>query len=213
MRLTEKDKKVIELIEKWGFVTAEDLRYMLGLKDVTGVKWRLNRLVENGLLSRGKVFVVGKFVYFKGSLQKIDIANYDHDQRVKILAKVLADKLCCDYITEKELRREARQETGIVGLTKKIPDLLLVKDGIKIAVEVELSQKDKKRQTKNIEHYVNELSAGKYNQVFYYCGSDAIKSRLKMIVEAKNMSNYIKTELISSILPEDWQKSSAIIKK
>lgn len=203
---------MVELVEKWGFVTVEDLGYMLGLKD-TAIKWRLNRLIENEILSRGKVFVIGKYVYFKGSLQKIDIANYDHDQRIKKLAKVMTDKLGCDYITEKELRREARKETGIAGLTKKIPDLLLVKDGIKIAVEIELSQKDTKRQTKNIEHYVKELSAGKYNQVFYYCGSEAIKNRLKMIVDAKNVSNYIKIELISTQLPEDYSKSNAIIKK
>ena len=198
MRLTDEDKKLISLIEKWGEMKIEDVQEWLEKKNRNAVVWRLNRLVENGILKREKT-VFGFYVYTPLKFKGVDVASYEHDQIVKKLCLKLSKELNCDYLTVRELRSLARRDMGIVGLSVKVPDFILLKGEKKIAIEVELTQKNLKRQRELIEKYVSQLQKGEYMQVFYYCGSQAIKDRLDKITTEKNVSNHIIAKLLENV--------------
>lgn len=197
MRLTEEDRKLIKLIEKWGEMKIEDVQEWLEKKNRNSVVWRLNRLVKNEIIKREKL-VFGWFVYEPTNYKGVDIANYEHDQIAKKLCLKLSKELDCDYLTSRELRSLARRDLGIAGLSAKIPDFTLIKNDKKIAVEIELTQKNLKRQRELIEKYINQLQKKEYMQVFYYCGSQAIKERLEQITIEKNVQNFIFIKLLEN---------------
>lgn len=196
MRITEEDRKLLGLIEAWGYLTVEDVCLMMGYKAESSAKWRLKRLVEAEEIRREKS-ILGKFIYCTKDFKRLDIAGYDHEQKLKRLAVTESKRLDCEYVTIRQLRSEARQELGIAGLTKKVPDFLLVKEGKTIAVELELSQKNLARQRANIDKHIDNLQQGEYRQVFYYCGSEAILQRVQQISAEKKMSQFISAVLFS----------------
>ena len=74
----------------------------------------------------------------------------------------MSEKHKCSYETDRQIRRTEPQ-------LLKIPDFSLIKDGKKIAVEVELTAKSKKRMCDNIDKYLEMLARNIYVQVFYFC--------------------------------------------
>lgn len=198
MRLTEKDRELVRLIERWGFMRVEDVCKFQKYKNKNSAVWRLNRLVEHGLIKREKS-VLGFFLYMPLSYRGIDIAAFPHDQTVKYLALHLSEEMGCEYLTLRELRSAARVDEGVAGLTKKVPDFILVQSDKRIAIEVELSQKPLKRQRENIDRYLDSLQKQEFVQVFYYCGSYAILERIRQITTENGVSHLIK----STRLPEE----------
>ena len=194
--LTEKDKEMLSLIERWGYMSAVDLCKFLDRSN-NAVVVRLKKLLNYELIK--KVRYGYSFQYLALNKKRIDIINFEHDKIAKYLALYLSKKYMCGYNTLYELRSEAKIHEGITGLTKKIPDFILVKDGKKIAVEVELSQKPLKRQRLIIDKYIYILHNKEYMQVLYYCASQAIYDRIQLITKEKNISEYIKCHL----LPEE----------
>lgn len=198
MRLTEEDKKLITLIEKWGEMKIEDIQTWLEKKNRNSVVWRLNRLTENKIIKREKI-AYGFYVYTPINYKGTDIASYEHNQIAKKLCLKLSKELACNYLTIRDLRSLAKRDMGIAGLSVKVPDFVLVKEDKKIAVEVELTQKNLKRQRELIEKYMLQLQKKEYIQVFYYCGSTAIKERLEKIIIEKNLANYIIVNLLEAV--------------
>ena len=198
MRVTEKDKKLVELVERWGFLTIEDVIKICGFKNQNAAVWRLKRLTKNNIIKREKS-ILACYFYVPLDYRGIDLATLEHDQVAKHLCLRWSRDNQCGYQTARELRSAARVNDGVAGLTKKIPDFVLIKDGKKIACEVELTQKSLARQRENIERYVGCLMRKEFMQVNYFCGSVAILERLKLIIADKRMENFIRVSLIQDL--------------
>lgn len=173
----------------------EDVCLFNGYKNRNSAVWRLNRLVENKLIQREKC-VFGFYIYVPNDFKGLDVASFGHDQTAKNLAHILSQQYKCQYKTIRELRSEAYLDMGVLGLSKKIPDFVLVQNERNIAIEVELSQKSIKRQRTNIEKYIESLAKGDFMLVMYYCGTEAIKARVDAITAEKGVQELIKTNIL-----------------
>ena len=183
MRLTEKDQAVMNEIGRWGYLTADETQLLTGEAAYSFVSRRLKRLFDNGYVKREKIYT-GEYVYYLKNLREINFVNFKHEHKTKELALFLKNKLKCEYFTPKELRGQIRGKESIKTINPKIPDLILIKNNQKIAVEVELHQKDFQRQRENIAKYKTSLATGEFVNVVYYCSTEAIKTRIdKLAVE------------------------------
>lgn len=208
MRITEKDRALMGLVDKWGFLTVLDVELMSGLKS-SAVQWRLNRLANVGMLKREKIILTGEFAYLPRNARRgVNIQEFEHDQTVKRLAmyfkaegenKSEAPEIK-EIITERELRHAAAVDSGILGLSRKVPDFILATvDGRKIAVEVELTAKHKPRLAAHIKKCGESVIKNKIDIILYACGTDAIKKR----VDAEAARQGLQSRIMSFILPEN----------
>jgi len=205
MRLTDKDKELIKLIDRWGFMSVKDICKIQGYKNENLAVWRLKRLVENHLIKREKS-VFGYYFYVPADFRGVDLATVEHDQTAMHLCLALCRMHKVEYLTIRELRSAARVNEGVVGLSRKVPDFVLVnKDGQQIACEVELSQKSLTRQRENIGRYVECLARNEYSKVWYFCGSGAILERVKGLIQERKMGQRLEYNLISAIYKKEGQ--------
>jgi len=186
LEVTEKDYQLIELVDRWNYLTVEEIALLLRKAEST-IKWRVKRLIDLKLLKRDRE-LIGKDVYFK-KVNRFKLPYYNHDHSIKVLATYLSKKYDCEYATPKELVSDLLKTKGVSFLGAKVPDLLLLKDGKKIAIESEITQKQMKRQEANLDKYKDDLSFGNYSMVIYFCGSEAIKERLDKIILDKGIIN------------------------
>lgn len=205
IRITEKDHELIKLVEKWGFLTALDVQLMNGLS-ASAVQWRANRLAGVGMLKREKIILTGEFAYLpREARRNVNIMEFEHDQTVKRLAVYLKTEAqynpeapkVKDIITEKQLRHEAAFESGIIGLSRKVPDFIIVaEDGFKMAVEVELTAKHKPRLTAHIKKCGEAIIKNQFSMILYVCSTEAIKKRIDAETAAQGLQSCIRTALL-----------------
>ena len=191
MRFTKEDDKLLSLITAWGYLTVDEITLLLNSKDEKNktTYWRVNRLYKENLILRqktpyGNIFTSKKFHTF-------NVAGYFHYNYVKKLAHKLSTFYNCGYITDRQLRSYELLEFDKIGLTSKIPDLVLIKDNRKVAVEAELTPKSIKRLRNNIEKYIILLAKDVYEQVFYFA-DQATRIRIRRIAAEKGVAK-IKT--------------------
>ena len=192
MRLTVEDRKLMALLDAWGYLTAGEIADFLGKHEKTA-QWRVTRLLQAGFIRREKT-PFGHYIYTVMDFRGFNIAGHDHYAMVKTVARELSAKYQCGYITERQMRSADQLERGGLA-TGKWPDFVLAKDAKEIAVEVELSTKNTKRIRKIIENYITLLKKGVYVQVWYYCKTKAICKKINMVA-AENGSPRIKTFLL-----------------
>jgi len=195
MRLTAQDKGLVELIERWGFMSVEDVCIFQRYKNRNSAVWRLKRLVDGGVIRREKI-IFGFFIYTVLDFHGVNIATFEHDQTAKRLALYLSNNLKCDYKTITELRSTARLELGVAGLTKKIPDFVLMQGEQRIAVELELSQKNLARQRAVFDKYIEAFNRRECHKVFFYCGSKAILDRVRQVITEKRLQQAASAALL-----------------
>jgi len=202
MRLTDRDKLLIELIERWGYMSIDDVCKIFKLKNANSAVWRTKRLVDYGIIKREKS-ILGCYHYMPHDSRGVNISTLEHNQVVKFLCLSQAERLKCDYITERELLREAAIDGRLdtPGPEKKpaqrIPDFVLIRSAdYRVACEVEMSQKTIKRQREIMSQYREALMGKQYKQVWYFCGSEAIKSRISEVIKGEELDKWVKAALI-----------------
>jgi len=193
--VTAKDEELLNLFDDWGYLTVDELMLFMGLAKQS-IVWRVKRLVELKLLKRS-FEPIGTYVYFVKT-NGFNLQNYEHEHACKQAMQTLKTKLQCEAVDSKRIKGELIKSKGVQFLGVKVPDLLLVKDHQKIAIEIELNQKQTQRQKENLIKYRDDLALGLYVQVVYYCKTDAIKNRIDILLETLKMEG-IKSNLLSSI--------------
>jgi len=194
--VTEKDYDLINLINRWHYLTIEEMTILTG-KAMQTMAWRANRLVELKLLKKKKE-LISREVYFQGT-NPFKLTYYNHDHSVKILANKFSKQYNCDYLTSKEIKSNLIKKNGVNFLGVKVPDLILLKDDKKIAIESEITQKAKNRQKINLDKYKDDLSFNLYSLVIYVCETKAIKERLDKVIIEKEIEG-LKTILFQEVI-------------
>ncbi len=101
------------------------------------------------------------------AVRHISIATIRHQLAVvNVYLNLLNDK-SIEFVTERELRD---QNKG-----RYLPDGMIIKDNQKIALEVELTAKSKKRISKILNQYRKDFS---YQSVWYFCGDNQVMNQL-----------------------------------
>lgn len=173
IEVTHRDELIFSLIKKLGWVRQDDIARFLNMDYA---KEEVNHLIRNiGYRLQKHDYIIKKKVltahpsywcFSKFGAQmcggiaepKFVLQNIRHDN---LVAKVLIDLLQkgeAEVKTEFELKHEVVWEKG---KKVKLPDLLI--DG-RVAVEVELTQKNSARMSS----IVREYKFGKYEEVIYY---------------------------------------------
>ena len=200
MKITDDDIELLKLIDNHYLVT-RDFVQIYTKKHEKSVYRRMKLLVDNNYLIKfdtpikyiinADIFIIGKKgmklinSHYKFS-NKLRIKNIEHTLgllEIELdLINIYKDELKKIY-TEKELFYEIKQTSESIDeyllAIKYEPDIIVeLKSGMKIAVEYERTQKVKTRILDKAKNYTFELGTGKYNEVVYYCGTNAIYNYL-----------------------------------
>lgn len=79
-------------------------------------------------------------------------------------------------ITEKEILSETKKEIGQTGRQERVPDIVISKNGEKIAIELEIAPKSPARLKAIINHYARQR---KYDQVWFYRQKQSVRQKIE----------------------------------
>lgn len=164
---------------------------------------RLRKVISVGLLSYERVIhnKPGCYTVTKeGSkmdsielpaIRQISLAKYNHAKLIADLSIKLSEQYQTRFIPERELRFEMDWEG--VGNRGHLPDGALDVEDKRVAIEVELSTKGKRRLQNIVKSYLKNFQ---YKEVWYFCGSKEVKN---LVQEQARGHDFIKVHLLS-----DW---------
>ncbi len=203
LRLTARDLALLYWINSVGFVTIEQIALRLKIAKPTAYI-RAKKLVTHGYLLHERIFhgmagiyrVTRLGVQVSGSalppLNRVSLASYHHDILVTTLSLHLINRWGGKIIPERELRHG--DGLDVFGKKGHTPDgIFLLKDH-KMAIEVELSKKGKRRRNQIFHYYLKNFE---YQEVWYFCGSSDIQRQMLPFLEK---ASFIKTYSIGDFL-------------
>jgi hypothetical protein len=209
-RITERDRDIITLINKFGFMTADRLGKIYSISQ-SRVHRRLKILCDKNLLRHNRLLSAYPGAYwptkdgkelsgsFLTPIHAPRLATFEHDLKVIDVYIDIKEKYgdSVNWLTSREIlsRRitEARStREAFQALKSKIPDAILVRGDKKFAVEIELSTKSRQRLRKILAGYAASLAQGTLNSVLYYTTRQTIAERLERLIEEANLSEYFR---------------------
>lgn len=185
MQLTQRDLALFEFINQFGFCETLhlSLRFNLKPKRVNKVT---RRLVEQGYLIKEKDFY-GKHALYRLTpksaqftalppLSKLALGQYKHTKSlIHLYLKLRKHYPDAQWISERTLISEKCADG--VGEFGHIPDAILQLNDKHIAIEVELTCKNKKRLAAIVKGYTTNFSV---QEVWYFCAKEVLSSVKKV---------------------------------
>ena len=207
MRLTPRDLEVLRFAVRHGMVTPEQLATRFFTAAPLALR-RLRALEAAGLLVRDRVLVAAPPVVHATRAgtrlaacdlapASLDLARITHNLAlVDLSEELLAAHPGGAWTTERELRRDrmrAARAGGRWDRQRRVPDgLLRLADGIRVAVELDLTPKRSARL---------DLLAGAYavdrdvDTVWWYLPSEVAVSRMRTLVAERGLEHLIEPRL------------------
>lgn len=185
MRLTNRDLQLMVWINQMGFATINQIQAWLGVAQSTAYG-RLKKLTQHGFLMHENLLQAKPGFYrvstmgaeISGSelppLRHINMGTLVHDVKLVRLSQVLLKRFGGEYISERQLRHH-EGKFGF-GESSHIPDGELFFENKRVAIELELSKKGKRRLEKIFTQYVKSFN---YHEVWYFCGSLAVQQSIE----------------------------------
>jgi hypothetical protein len=187
--ITERDREILRLINRFGYLTAAQVAKLMGMsKRMTYL--RLQRMVQKRYLNHRRVLFGQAGIYRCSArgLEEIEaelgrfparLQTLPHNLAVADVAAALLERYPgSEWITERELRREAGQKFG-VGANVHVPDgVLVLANREKIAVEYENTTKAKATLNKILRDY---LRKSEYYEVWFICRTARQAERYKKL--------------------------------
>ncbi len=192
MRIVPRDKELLRWINAHGFVTIKHIAEKLNTAKVTAYI-RMKKLVDAGYVYHEHIFfgeaglyrVSHKGVELSGSalppLRNVPRGTYYHDVLVTALSLQLSRRHSSQFITERELRHNDNQE--VFGKLGHTADGVLLMNDQRIAIEVELSKKSKRRMMTIMQHYLKNFEM---KEVWYFCGNSEVRRLVESFTKDKN---------------------------
>lgn len=204
MQLTNRDKAILCFINECGFCVMPQIQKEFNLKFPRNYQI-MKRLIGERYVLHQQIFKHQHGIYHltkKGAAQtslppvsQISLGGYQHQLLITDVRQQLSIKYpAAKWMSERYLKQQ-KYYYGI-GKTGHIADgILIFPDETKIAIEVELSMKGKRRIEKIISAYGGQLEI---TEAWYFCADPVIRP---MSALAKNKS-YIKIYSIKEFLHE-----------
>ena len=181
MRLTDRDKEVLEWINGFGFVKARDVLSKF-FDSRTPCYRRMKAMTDNGFLRTKGVFQEENsniYIPTKKALmatgdelpvvENLAVHTYKHDLSLVELSLMLEEKTGGEFIPERRLR----QNPESYEVHNHIPDGLLITKDERISIELELSRKNKQRINRIMRDHSMNIEI---NEVWYFVKDDLLKS-------------------------------------
>lgn len=159
MRITERDRKILFVLDKLGFVYASDLMILCGFSGIVACRRRLYILAKNKYLKIAKIEDRNAYTLaYRGymEIEKINAKQLEKNMGTRhmlLMGSVITFLCCSQGVTLDQIRsdRELRAEQYISkGKRVHIPDAAVLHNGKKYAFELELTAKDPERLKRNI---------------------------------------------------------------
>jgi hypothetical protein len=211
--LTERDKEIIKLINRFGYLTAAQVSKLMKMsKRMTYL--RLQKMVQQKYLNYRRVLhgQAGIYRCSERGLEEIEaelgrfpirLQTLPHNLAVADVAAALLERYSdALWITERELRREAGQRFG-VGLNIHVPDgVLVLSSGEKIAIEMELTTKTKATLGKVLRDY---LRKSEYYEVWFICRTARQAERYKKLTRSYD---FVKVFCLEDVLAAEGSRTA-----
>lgn len=196
MQFTKRDSVIIIFLARHKFATAKQISEYTKMSNKAGYR-RLKKLTESGYLFHRRIFVQEPGIYYPmqsgldaagcgiSPLRGIALGTYHHDLQLVDLALIFYAQ---SYEVETEKMFKAKQNRGIgqIGKKERVPDLVIFKNGEKIAIELEKAAKSPGRMKTIINYYARQRH---YKEVWFYCEKDSV---LKGIEDYSRKIDHIK---------------------
>ena len=204
IRITDRDIEILNFINDFGFCEMPQLQARFNLRKPKNYML-INRLIKVGLVKHERLFYGRHGLYRltrKGAqytelppLNKIILGNYKHDVKLmEVYLKLRALYPDAQWISERKLKREKY----IDGVGKKghLPDgILIFSDGKEVAIEVELTAKDRARVERILKWYTSKLDI---KEVWYYCPPTVVAYMQDKVAKAR--TNFVKVMSLEELL-------------
>ncbi len=203
MQLTDRDKAILCFINECGFCVMPQIQREFNLKFPRSYQV-MKRLIEAGYVLHKEIFKHQHGIYHltkKGAAQtslppvlQISLGGYQH----QLLITDIRQHLCFKHSNTKWIsERYLKQQKFYYGIGKAghIADGILVFSDKKVAIEVELSMKGKRRIEKILSAYGGQLDI---TEAWYFC-ADHLISPMTALVKKKS---YIKIHSIKEYIYE-----------
>lgn len=199
--LGEKQKVVLEMINKFGVITATQLVEILkGKVSHVTVYTAKKKLVKMGFIFEEKIgyqlilsMRPSGVSYLGSTLTAFTKVNYTllkhqllmNDCILALRTIANSKEYAFDYLTERELRSnylevnftaaDRKNTTKLKKVPDSIPDFVVTENTKKTAYEVEITQKSKLRYKEKVARYKDEILSGEYDEISYLCESKQIR--------------------------------------
>ena len=195
MQLTKRDGEMMGWLNGFGYAQIKHIAVKLKTSEKTAYR-RMQKLVREGYCQHDRLWFGEPGVYrltAKGvgasndelpQVRAVNVAQAKHQLAVISLSLHLEKTSTGHFIPERQLRR-CLGLTG-VGQSQHVCDGVWVQDGKQFAIEVELSNKGKRRLDNIIRHYKKAFN---YEEVWYFCGDKQVR---KKVEAAANEVSFIK---------------------
>ena len=178
--LTERDVEILRFINDFGFCEMPQIEKRFGFKGARGYQV-MQRLMKGQCIKHERVFHNRHGVYLltkKGArftdlraLNKIPTGNYEHQIAITNLCIRLRELYpSAQWISERHLQQDKFCD-GVGKIGHLADAILILEDGKKVAIEVELRLKGKERTEKILKGYGTDFNL---HEVWYYCRSGLI---------------------------------------
>lgn len=242
VNLTKRDLAILEIANEMKFISLDDVyhKYFAVNLDQSlscSTKWayeRLHQLEVAGLLKKTKSFHESKTYYqatkkgwrvvtnnnpgrvFSNYYKGFDLNTFHHDKTVLRARLYLESK---SYATDWQSDRNLKYQTAVneAGLRSYVPDGIYTNpDGIKVAFEIEISQKGRKcyqeKISKFIDHVEGRTAANKiFDVIHFVCERERVFEIL--CEETQFYKEHFKVSRLTEFFQGDYQIQKAPISK
>lgn len=200
--LTERDINILRFINDMGFCEMPHIDKKFGLKKTTNYRV-INKLIEYELVQHKRIIFGRHGIFYltkKGSsytdlppIKNISLGiYYHHVALIDVHLKLLELYPEASWLSERKLKQE-NMSTGLGNLKHTSDGILSFSDEKKIAIEVELTMKSKRRLNQIVKFYAANLAI---NEVWYYCK----KSIHSPLISQIGTLPFIKIRLLDELL-------------
>ncbi len=181
--VTERDLDLLRWINGFGFVMSGQVGRWMGVDEKVSGR-RLRKLESIGVIARERVFHRGGSVVrvtktgvqlagdALGPMRMLRLGSFEHDRAlVDLSLDILAEHKGAVFLPDRRIRHERGQGSG-VGQKGHIADGFLVRsDGTTVAIELELTRKQRWR----LKKIIGELQADmRLEAVWYFCAPTVV---------------------------------------
>lgn len=203
MQITKRDIELLKFINDFGFCEMSHIQRRFNLRHPRSYQV-MSRLIKKELIRHERFLHARQGIYRltqKGAevtdlppINRVPFGQYQHDLKIIDVYLSLSHLYPhATWISERKLQQDKHRS----GLSQRchIADGILEFDNKKVAIEVELSLKNKERLTQIIKDYHTEFSI---TDVWYFCNQALLKQFNKLTSHA----DFIKVLEIDSFLRE-----------
>lgn len=188
MLITDRDRKILKFINEFGYSEMPQIQRMFGLSKSRGYKV-VKRLVDAGLVVHEYILRNCHGIYRltrEGAectdlpmLRNVSLGGYVHQLTVvDVYLRLMQRYPDATWISERRLKRNKFLEKGFCRHGHIADGMLIFPDSKKIAIEVELTMKEKDRLDNIIRKYALDSTI---DGVWYYCSPEIVNKMRKAV--------------------------------